>query len=62
MEAIASTRARGRAGGRPRKMTPEKVAVARQRCDSQQYTVEQIAQTLGVTRGTVYAHLDRSAA
>jgi DNA invertase Pin-like site-specific DNA recombinase len=47
---------------RPRKMTPEKVAVARQRCDSQQYTVEQIAQTLGVTRGTVYAHLDRSAA
>lgn len=29
---------------------------------SQQFTVEQIAATLGVTRGTFYAHLDRAAA
>lgn len=62
LAAIASTRARGRQGGRPRKMTPEKIAVARQMYESQQYTVEQIATTLGVTRGTVYAHLDRAAA
>jgi DNA invertase Pin-like site-specific DNA recombinase len=62
LEAIATRRARGRRGGRPRKMTPEKIAVARQMYASQQYTVDQIARTLGVTRGTVYAHLDRQAA
>ncbi|AGL15147.1 hypothetical protein L083_1637 [Actinoplanes sp. N902-109] len=62
LEAIASRRARGRRGGRPRKMTPEKIAVARQMYASQTFTVDQIARTLGVTRGTVYAHLDRAAA
>ena len=62
LEAIASKRARGRRGGRPRKMTTEKIAVARQMYASEQYTVDQIAATLGVTRGTVYAHLDRAAA
>lgn len=62
LEAIASKRARGRRGGRPRKMTPEKIAVARQMYISEKYTVDQIARTLGVTRGTVYAHLDRTAA
>ena len=29
---------------------------------AQTYTVEQIARTLGVTRGTVYAHLNDTAA
>ena len=62
LQAIATTRARGRHGGQPRKMTPEKIAVARQMYTSQQFTVEQIAATLGVTRGTVYAHLNRAAA
>ena len=60
--AIASTRARGRQGGRPHKMTPEKITVPRQMYDSRQFSVEQIAITLGVTRGTVYAPLDRAAA
>lgn len=58
LTAIAGRRARGRRGGRPRKMTPEKIAVARQMYESQKYTVEQIARTLGVSRGTVYQHLD----
>lgn len=62
LEAIAGRRARGRQGGRPRKMTAEKIAVARQMYASEQYTVDQIARTLGVTCGTVYAHLDRAAA
>jgi hypothetical protein len=28
---------------------------------SQEFAVDQIARTLSVTRGTVYAHLDRAA-
>ncbi|MEV0902385.1 recombinase family protein [Actinoplanes sp. NPDC049802] len=61
LTAIAGRRARGRNGGRPRKMTPEKIAVARQVYTSQTFTVEQIARTLGVSRGTIYQHLDAAA-
>jgi hypothetical protein len=43
-------------------MIPEKIAVARQMYASRTYTVDQIATTLGVTRGTIYQHLDRTAA
>jgi DNA invertase Pin-like site-specific DNA recombinase len=62
LAAIATRRARGRRGGRPRKMPPEKIAVARQMYASHEYTVDQIARTFGVSRGTVYQHLDRTAA
>jgi DNA invertase Pin-like site-specific DNA recombinase len=62
LAAIAGRRARGRNGGRPRKMTPEKITVARQMYDARTYTVAQIARTLGVSRGTVYQHLDQNAA
>ena len=57
LAAIAGHRARGRQGGRPRKMTPEKITIARQMYDANTYTVAQIAHTLGVSRGTVYQHL-----
>jgi DNA invertase Pin-like site-specific DNA recombinase len=57
LAAIAGSRARGRQGGRPRKMTPEKITVARQMYASRTFTVEQIARTLGVSRGTIYQHL-----
>jgi DNA-binding CsgD family transcriptional regulator len=42
-------------------MTPEKIAIARQMYASRLYTVEQIARTLGVSRGTIYQHLDQVA-
>ena len=61
LEAIASARACGRQGGRPGKMTPGKIAVARQMYAARTYTVDQIARTLGATRGTVYAHLNTAA-
>jgi DNA invertase Pin-like site-specific DNA recombinase len=54
---LAAARARGRVGGRPPVMTPEKVKVARQLYDSKEHTVEAIAKTLGVSRKTVYRHL-----
>ena len=43
MAGLAAARARGRVGGRPPVMTPEKIAVARSMCDSRVHTVEAIA-------------------
>jgi len=60
MAGLAAARARGRVGGRPPAMTPEKIAVARQMYDSREHTVEAIAKTLGVSRKTIYRHLDPS--
>jgi len=54
---LEAARARGRVGGRPSVMTPEKVKVARQLYDAQELTVEEIARTLGVSRKTIYRHL-----
>ena len=54
---LAAARARGRKGGRPTVMTPDKIKVARQMYDSRDHTVEAIAATLGVSRKTVYRHL-----
>jgi DNA invertase Pin-like site-specific DNA recombinase len=54
---LAAARARGRKGGRPPVLTPQKLAVARQLYDSRQHTVAAIAQTLGVSRASLYRHL-----
>ncbi len=54
---LAAARARGRVGGRPPVMTAQKIEVARQMYDSKEHTVEAIANTLGVSRKTIYRHL-----
>ena len=51
---LAAARARGRVGGRPRVMTPEKIRLARQLYDEGGTTVQQIAETLGVSRRSIY--------
>jgi DNA invertase Pin-like site-specific DNA recombinase len=56
---LAAARARGRVGGRPPVMTPEKVKVARRLYDARELTVEEIARTIGVSRKTVYRDLAR---
>jgi DNA invertase Pin-like site-specific DNA recombinase len=55
---LAAARARGRAGGRPLRMTLQKVAIARQMYETHEHTVAVIARTLGVSRTSVYRHLD----
>lgn len=55
---LAAARARGRVGGRPTVWTPEKLVLARQLYDSREHTVEKIAETLGVSRRSVYRALD----
>jgi len=59
---LAAARARGRHGGRPTVMPPDKVATARQMYDSKDYTVEAIARVLGVSRASIYRHLTGPAA
>jgi len=52
---LAAARARGRHGGRPSVMTAHKAQVAQEMYHSGQYT---IATTLGVSRASIYRHLD----
>jgi DNA invertase Pin-like site-specific DNA recombinase len=54
---LAAARARGRTGGRPVSLTPEKLAAAQaMRGDGQSMT--QIAHVLGLHRATLYRHLE----
>jgi DNA invertase Pin-like site-specific DNA recombinase len=57
---LAAARARGRHGGRPPVMTTHKLKVAQEMYGSGQYTVAAIAKTLGVSRASIYRHLDRA--
>src|SRR5207237_10290173 len=67
-EGLESARARGRAGGRKPKLTTRQAEVARGIYDEtgadgrRKYTVAEIAETFGVSRKTVYRHLEPSAA
>jgi DNA invertase Pin-like site-specific DNA recombinase len=56
----AAARARGRAGGRPVKLSPAQVAPARARYEARDITVAEIARALGVGRGTIYRALQQA--
>lgn len=57
---LAAARSRGRIGGRPPTMTPDKLAVAQQMLHSGA-SKTLIAETIGVSRPTLYDHLRRTA-
>lgn len=55
---LAAARARGRTGGRPRKLDdPRKLTMARALYDDGTHTVEDICKTLGISRATLYRAL-----
>jgi DNA invertase Pin-like site-specific DNA recombinase len=54
---LAAAAKRGRHGGRRPSMSDEKVTVARQMKESGEHTAQTIAETLGVSRATVYRYL-----
>lgn len=64
VDGLAAIRARGRTGGQKPKLGPRQVKLARQMYDEtgeygkRRYTVEQIAAEFGVTRPTIYRHLE----
>src|ERR1035437_6920152 len=57
MAGLAAARVRGRTGGRPLVMTPEKLQTARTMYDSRDYDVATIGRVLGVSRASVYRAL-----
>jgi DNA invertase Pin-like site-specific DNA recombinase len=57
LDGLEAARARGRVGGRKPKLNARQVAIAQQMYDSKQHTVQQIADTLRVSRQTVYRHV-----
>ena len=68
MDGLAAARARGRTGGQKPKLGPRQVKLARGMYEEtgadgrRLYTVAQIAAEFGVSRPTIYRHLDRSTA
>ncbi len=54
---LEAARARGRLGGRPAVMSPEKLAAAHALRESGELTMEEIASLLGVSRATLYRRL-----
>ncbi|MEV4281523.1 recombinase family protein [Actinoplanes xinjiangensis] len=61
-DGLAAARARGRAGGRRPRLSPEQAALVQQLYDAGDKTVQQIADLFGVPRSTVYGYLDRDTA
>jgi DNA invertase Pin-like site-specific DNA recombinase len=57
---LAAARARGRRGGRLSVMTAHKLQAAQQMYRSGQYTVAEIASTLGVSHASIYRYLGHS--
>jgi AcrR family transcriptional regulator len=43
-------------------MTPTKLALARQLYDSREHSLAEIARTLGVSRASIYRHLEQTPA
>lgn len=56
-DGLAAARARGRIGGRRPKLTQRQLDLAQGMYDEGRHTVEEIAQTFGVSRPTLYRHL-----
>jgi len=58
---LAAARARGRTGGRPKKLAdPKTLAMAQSLYDGGQTDIDTICRTLGISRATLYRSLDRS--
>ena len=55
---LEAARARGRTGGRPKKLTPSKAKRARDLYDAKELTVTEICGLLNISRSTFYASLD----
>jgi DNA invertase Pin-like site-specific DNA recombinase len=55
---LESARARGRIGGRPRKMDEQKIRTAMAALSDRKSVAAEVARTLGVTTATLYKHVN----
>jgi DNA invertase Pin-like site-specific DNA recombinase len=58
MAGLAAARARGRKGGRPKKLTAKQVALAKRMHADKENDVATICQTLGISKSTLYRALE----
>lgn len=57
---LASARARGRMGGRPKKLdTPAKIAMAKALYADESHSVDDICKSVGVSRATLYRYIGK---
>lgn len=54
---LQAARARGRHGGRPKRLSAEQRRIAVSLYDQKQHTLDEICQTLGISKPTLYAYL-----
>jgi DNA invertase Pin-like site-specific DNA recombinase len=54
---LEAARARGRVGGRPKALNPKQVAQAKLLYESREHSIEDICDTLGISRGTLYKYI-----
>jgi len=55
---LKAARARGRKGGRPKKLDEEKAEMAYQLYDSREHTINEICGLMGISRSTLYRYLN----
>src|SRR6059058_186416 len=54
---LQAARNRGRVGGRPKALTPKKVAIAQSLYDNKDNTIDEICKTLTISRATLYRYI-----
>ena len=54
---LRAARARGRMGGRPKEMTPEKLKIAARLMKDHEVSIKEICTTLGVAKSTLYRYV-----
>jgi DNA invertase Pin-like site-specific DNA recombinase len=58
---LSSARARGRIGGRPKKITPEKIIQMKEMHKDTKIEISEMCKTFGIARNTLYKYLELNA-
>ena len=59
MAGLAAARARGRVGGRPRKLSKKQVEIAKNLMKDASIPIDEICETLGVSKATLYRYVGK---
>jgi DNA invertase Pin-like site-specific DNA recombinase len=57
---LAAARARGRKGGRPKLLSPERRRLAVQLYRERRHTVAEVCRLMGISKPTLYSYLDEA--